>query len=322
MPPEYGYCYRRTLTSAADFAALASVDLFISAFNKSERVQEVHRRVPARNKLWIIHKEYELKHHELPAAGTWSTSATDESSYVTDLLDHLTKNFGWSPTMEICIDITGMLRPHLMYLILALSKKGARKVFVIYSEPVRYKSNEDTTFTDGSIYEVRPVHGFEGTPNGDTDRDLLIVGMGFDDRMLIEVCENKEKADKLQLFGWPSLRADMYQQSVIRARSVSNTINDPEFAESNRAFAPANDPFATAAVISEEVSKRRRGEGISNLFLSPLGTKPQALGFALFFIGECQGEDVTIIFPFSHWYAPDTTLGLARAWHFTLEFPI
>lgn len=320
-PIDYTIYYREDLTEDADYLALPVWDLFVTAFNKSQRVRGVYDRIRATKKLWVIHDEYGLDPSDLPPETTFAPVATDESGFVTELLDALREQHGWQPDQHsICIDITGFMRPHLMYLMLALSKCGVRKLHAIYAEPIKYMSAENTPFSGGAISEVRPVQGFEGLPNANMSRDLLIVGMGYDDRMLAETCEDKDKAEKIQLFGWPSLRADMYQQSVLRSRKAADSLGDPNFDESHRAFAPANDPFATASILSELIHQRGSSKPITNLFLSPLGTKAQALGFAIYYIQECIGTSATMIFPFSRIYAPETSEGLAKAWCFTVEF--
>ena len=85
-------------------------------------------------------------------------------------------------------------------------------------------------------------------------------------------------------------------------------------------FAPAGDPFATATVLSELVMRERKAGRLGNLYLSPLATKPSALGFALFYIHECLNEAVSIIYPFSESYAADASAGIGRIWKFHLEF--
>ena len=84
-------------------------------------------------------------------------------------------------------------------------------------------------------------------------------------------------------------------------------------------FAPANDPFVTASILSERIELERRRRAVSNLYLTPLGTKPQALGFALFYEMECVGTNTSIIFPFSEGYERETTEGIARTWVYQLE---
>jgi hypothetical protein len=86
-----------------------------------------------------------------------------------------------------------------------------------------------------------------------------------------------------------------------------------------RVFAPASDPFATATVLSELIAREERKKPITNLFLSPLSTKPQALGFALFYQRECSSRAASIIYPFSDSYAIDTSSRIGRIWKYEID---
>ena len=90
----------------------------------------------------------------------------------------------------------------------------------------------------------------------------------------------------------------------------------------DRFFAPANDPFITAATLSEIVRLRERHGPITNLYLSPLATKPQALGFALYYLAECVGKNASILFPISTRYERETSTGLSRVWKYTVQYPL
>jgi hypothetical protein len=101
---------------------------------------------------------------------------------------------------------------------------------------------------------------------------------------------------------------------------AAEELSDPNFSENNRSFAPASDPFGTASVLSEVISNRRSQRQISNLYLSPLGTKPQVIGFGLYHIFECGSGEASLMFPFSHGYSPETGQGISKAWIYTIEF--
>nr|WP_294512801.1 hypothetical protein [uncultured Rhodopila sp.] len=319
---DYGIYYREEIKNDSDWARTPNFDVFLSAFNHSERVLTVYEQVKATRKLWLIHAEYGIQMADLPQEPRFETEALDESTYCKELLTFLEEHAGFDPAVtSLCIDITGVVRPHLLFLTRLLHLKGVKRFYAIYAEPIQYTRKEKTVFSSGAIHEVRPIHGFGGSRETETSSDYLIIGMGYDDRMMAEVAEDRAKAEKHQLFGLPSLQADMYQQSVIRSRKAADEMGDPEFSVNNRSFAPANDPFGTADVLAETVSKRRANGIVTNLYLSPLGTKAQALGFALYFIHDClDSRSATILYPFSHSYEAETSSGLARAWLYTVEF--
>ena len=115
------------------------------------------------------------------------------------------------------------MRPHLLYLTLLLFHKGVRKFDVLYSEPQRYSKKENTTFSEGTIH-VRQVDGYVGLNSTAPHGDFLIIGSGYDDRLIKAVANEKDKADKVQIFGLPSLRADMYQENVLRAHRAEEAV--------------------------------------------------------------------------------------------------
>lgn len=321
MSIDYEIFYRRQIDSASDWDLIPAWDVFLSAYNKSDRVREVYNNVKASRKFWILHPEYRISTSDYPVEGVIEADGVDESAAIRRIFDDLEQSGDFVPgATSLCVDITGMLRPHILFLMLYLKRRGQRKVAFVYAEPVRYVAKEHTPFALGQIAEVRAVHGFEGSPNLEATNDILVIGMGYDDRMIREVAEDREKARKVQLFGLPPLRADMYQQSVIRSRNVADAVGDPEFAERNRASAPAGDPFATASVLKDLVGRIQKSANITNLYLSPVGTKAQVLGFGLYYIGECLDGNASIIFPFSEGYEPETSVGFHRAWLYVVEF--
>lgn len=318
---DYGFFLREAIAPDADWSDTPEFDVFLSAFNLSDRVRHVYDHVRAKQKLWLLHREYGLTSEVLPAELSFTTQALDESSFCLELFAAIEAEHPNYRDLAFGLDSTGMLRPHLLFLIKLMQLRGVTRFHVLYAEPANYIKQEHTTFSAaGSIYEVRPVQGYEGAPATDASADYLIIGMGYDDRMIAEVAEDRAKADKHQLFGLPSLSADMYQQSVLRSRQAAEELSDPNFSENNRSFAPASDPFGTAAVLSEIVSLRRKQRGITNLYLSPLGTKPQVIGFGLYYINECLFGGASITFPFSRSYSPETGQGISRTWIYTLEF--
>ena len=316
---DYTIFYKSRLS--AEDILLEKWDIFVSAFNPSERVAWVFEQIQATRSIWMVHREYALDESEMPKIGeVVRPDASNEADFIAGFFSEVgVAEFGG---LRICVDITGFMRPHLMFLIKWLQRYGAASDDVLYSEPVSYSKREETQFSKGSIDAVRQVAGFEGIASRDTSNDLLIVGAGYDDRLIAKVAEDKDKADKIQIFGLPSLRADMYQQNLLRAYRAANAIGESHQAGQRRYYAPANDPFATATVLSEVVERRNRRRQITNLYLSPLATKPQALGFALFYLGECENTNSSIIFPFSSGYEKETGVGLSRTWRYTIEFPL
>lgn len=288
-------------------------DTFVSGYNLSERVQDVFASVTAKRKIWVIHSEYGLGSAERPSGESILFDGVDEAEDCQRLLNRIVDDTNSSG--RLCIDITGMMRPHMMCLIARLEELGAKRVDVLYSEPITYTHKEKTEFSRGSL-EVRQVYGMEGLANFRSSDDLMVIGAGYDDRQIAEVAQHVDPARKVVIFGFPPLRADMYQQNLLRVNRAWSELG--ELPRTQQYFAPANDPFVTANVLKSIVDTRRT---ITNLYLAPLSTKAQALGFVLYYIAERRGTHSSMIYPFSERYDSRTTKGVTRTWKYVVEFP-
>jgi hypothetical protein len=308
---------RREEYSADELDKLPSWDVFISAYNQSERVKVLFGNVRAATRQWLIHPEYDLPASDLPSDGqVFSLQSRDEAEFWHDYFDQ--SNFDQMPTdARVCIDITGFMRPHLMLFPRLLRDRGFQRLDVIYTDPKAYQSGEKTPFTKGAVTEIRQVRGFEGSHVPEAgENDLLVIGAGYDDELIRRVAENKRSARKIEMFGLPSLQPHMYEENRLRAAKAEEAVGP--LPSRSFLFAPANDPFATAQELHDRL-REERAKGLTNLYMSPLATKAQALGYALFYLCECIGEPASVVFPYAEFYSPETSVGLARAWFYRLE---
>lgn len=319
---DYTIFYKSELPIEGSWRQEKPWDIFLSAFNSSERVKRCFDMASSREKHWLLLPEYEYNHTEHPASGSVFVCQRGSEA---DQVQNYFKEAGLCPKgLRICVDITGFMRPQLIFLARFLAESGVGKVEMIYSEPERYPQKEHTRFSDGQVMEVRQVAGYEGNHSADDSNDVMIIGAGYDHRLISHVAENKGHARKLQILGLPSLRPDMYQENVLKADLASEetgTMGMERHRTSANYFVPANDPFVTAQVLSDIV--REPSVAIpnpTNLYLSPLSTKPQALGFALFYLSERRETSTSIIFPFCKTYSRETSVGLSRIWKYVVEF--
>lgn len=293
-------------------------DIFISSYIPVDRVQQVFAKANAKEKRWIVFPEYELHVDKHLPQTPFAENGCDESEFIAAFWDTLPDN---AAEMRICVDITGFIRPYLIFLIRWLNAKGVRKFDAIYSEPRKYGKRELTEFSGDIVKEVRQVALCEGVHTTDNTKDVLVIGAGYEDNLISHVAENKAKARKLQLIGFPSLRADMYQENVLRIRRADESLSATVHDEVRSYFAPANDPFVAATMLSKMVDDWESRHGISNLYLCPLSTRAHVLGFTLYFLTECRGRAASIIYPFEERHSPNTSEGVARIWKYTVELP-
>jgi hypothetical protein len=312
---EYLLYYKKRLPLGSEWKG--RWDVFVSAFNSSDRVREIHARVRATRRFWLMLPEYRYAQTEFPSGNTYSAECENEAEYLLGFLNGLGEDVS---TLRLAIDITGLVSHYVLVLLELLRRAGVKSCDIFYGEPTRYLNRERTKFSDEAVLDVRQVSGFEGAHTTNTRHDLLVMAVGYDFRLVSEVANVKEHARKVQLFGLPSLRPDMYQESLLRASRVAEAVGPDASSPNHFEYAPAYDPFVTASVISSIVHKHRARCEAANVYLSPLSTKAQALGFAIYYLRECQNTPTSIIYPFCGTYMRETSDGLSGAWIYHVEF--
>jgi len=285
-------------------------DLFISAFEPCERVTSTFKDINAKQKTWIVFPQYEIQATQLPSDNVFQSKEFSEDGFFHDFFG----NYPITEKSKICIDITGFIRPHLIYLIRFLEYNKISKVSVLYTEPKQYVKGENTKFS-GFISDVRVIPGCGSISYSHiTDNDMLILGVGYDDKLIAKVSQFKRNCKiKYEIFGFPSLQPDMYQESVLKSANVEETVGENIVSR----FAPAYDPFQTAELIDNIIESTKN---VNNIYLSPLSSKPQVLGFAFYYCKVGYKKPVSIIYPYSDKYLINTSIGSSRTWHYILEF--
>ena len=311
---DYSHFYRQELPSHCQ--SECRWDILISAYNDSERVLRVFDLIRAEEKHWIVHKEYGYEKVDVGIHDGFFSTLCREDEFVLSFCDSRLNGIDISAA-RICVDATGFMRPHLMFFLRWFQQIGGRRIDIIYSEPSYYRKKDATRFSDKQVQEIRQVVGFEGLSGGRSSRDVLIIGAGYETHLIEEIAEDKDHAQKLVLLGLPSLSADMYQQNAWHVRRGVDALGP---AADRKYFAPASDPFATASVLSDLVYRECDARRDAHLYLAPLSTKAQTIGFALYYLTERLGTCTSIIFPFSDHYDRQTSVGLSRIWLHTLEF--
>lgn len=309
---------RRSEYAAGSLGELPEWDVFLSAYNKSQRVNELFAAIKASHKEWLVHPEYDFPESELPGSGRRRLMVSrDEAEFWHQYVFEAGVE-QWRRDTRLCIDSTGFMRPHLILLLRLLRDLGFRRLDALYADPKAYEAGDKTPFSQGAITEVRQVRGFEGTHPPDAgEEDVLVIGAGYDDELIRRVAESKRAARKLEMFGLPSLQPHMYEENRLRAAKAEEAVGP--LPSRSFLFAPANNPFATAQELHDRLEEERATTGIGNLYLSPLATKAQALGFALYYLCECSGGAASIIFPYAEYYSHETSVGFSRVWLYEFE---
>lgn len=312
---DYSIFYRRSINVERIKYEVPKFDIFVSAYNSNDRVRKLFDEVSAARKIWLIHPEYCYSPLEEPVG--FSVARPDSIGEV-EQVNMLLGELGDLTGVDLCIDITGFMHHALTFLIAKLAHMGIKSFTALYSEPAAYLKREDTAFSTTTSGRVRSISGMAGT-NDAQAQDHLIIAVGYDHKLISEVANYKDGSIVYPVFAFPSLSADMYQQSAVKAAESGAVALRGEWV-SNRHFAPANDPFSTAAVISGLVGGIDKRGAEANIYLAPLSTKAQTLGLALYWQleGRIRGG-VTILLPECTKYSRETSSGLKRLWLYTVE---
>ena len=305
--------YKSAYSNNFDWANLHQYDVFISTFDSSERVLSLFDRISAKEKHWFVTPHHKVGPNKPKNGKIFEFNCFNEDDFIISYFENakITNN------SSICIDITGFIRPFIIFLFRYLSSKGFKKIDVIYTEPNRYIKSEETEFS-GFVDQMRPVPGCSATDlYPSSENDVLLMSVGYDDQLITSVADSKKHCGlKYKIFGFPSLQADMYQESVLRTYNARESLGN----DSLSIFAPAFDPFVTAQVLKETIDAFL-SKTTANIYISPLATKPQVLGFIIYYLFEGISKPVTIIFPYSRSYSINTCQGVNKTWLYTVELP-
>ena len=285
-------------------------DVFISAFDGCERTTATYERITAENKIWIVFPQYEQKEDELPDSFITSDKIS-ESDFILEIIEKIDLK-----DKSLCLDSTGFLIPHLVFLIQLLKRNGINRYDIIYSEPASYRKAEDTEFTR-SVNSPRQIEGYSTSANNVNGNDALVIFAGFNDSLITSVARDKSKSLYKYLFtGFPSLQADMYQQNLIQLSKSKETIGETYVTNLK---APAYDPFVAAnklqGIVEELMEKKYN---IEYIHVAPLSTKPMAIASALVYLTNLQCP-IDIIYPPSDTYVSGHAIGIKRTWRYVIE---
>lgn len=114
---DYSIFYRRSISVNRIHKELPAFDVFLSAYNSSDRVSRVFRDVVAGQKYWVLHPEYCYAPLDEPIGDPIIRPLDlDEVAQVNNIIDSLGGSAGLGG-VSLCIDITGLMRHVLAFLL-------------------------------------------------------------------------------------------------------------------------------------------------------------------------------------------------------------
>jgi len=296
---------------ASDFTSLP--DLLIGGLSNEERVANILEKLRE-----IDRKFYFLPTEEEYSVGDFDEVKTSYSLKVEDIrLNDLATTFSglslWSidlDTADVVIDFTAIQIPILFVLLKKLYYQYKKtNLRLLYSEPDSYAMGRKTVFTE-NISVVQNIPGyFCSEQQVGVKRRLLIVLLGFEGKLVSETYRSVQPDKIIAINGFPAFKPGLQNISLLNNVQILNEIEmDHEILSS-----PANDPFETGKLLTSLYMKYKDK---FNIYIAPLGTKPQALGACLCAI---KNKDINIIFPFPEKIRSKSSLGVGKQWMYEIE---
>lgn len=315
---KYTYFFKNCFYSPNDLASLGRYDVMISAFCHDVRVEVPWGKIDATRKIWIV----DPHNPNLIFKTNGEDYIINDMYDLTSLLD-FPNCVGIKSSDRICIDCTGFVIPVLFVLLRAFQTHDILAFDVIYSEPQRYTYAENTSFTD-FYFDTMQILGYGGMHTSDMNNDILLIASGYDDQRISDIANYKKSVkNKVQILGFPPLQADMFQENIVKAYNAEPALGSQCFdMRGNNVFSPAYDPFVTAQCIKDYLEEKQLKMSFSNIYLSPLSTKPHALGIALFYIWE-EGHNhaMSVIYPQCKNYITENSEGIGCIWRYEFQLP-
>ncbi|MHB1954376.1 MAG: hypothetical protein ACYCOU_11565 [Sulfobacillus sp.] len=195
----------------------------------------------------------------------------------------------------VLVDLTSNLVPELFMLLLQMKKKQYDNIYAVHVEPMKYQVVNENGLMEHHKFNKRVsamfgIPGFIHHLRGGS-RESLYAFLGFEGTRFHEVVEyfNKEY-DMTVILPMPSYRGGFHNH-VLSGNYPDLISNDPVRDRKVERIS-ADNPFHVLEFLERSYRERR---GSARFVLAPIGTKPHALGAALFALRH---DDVKIIYDY------------------------
>ena len=238
------------------------------------------------------HIYYDLESEEYSLLPIPFGSVPDEESILCskrDVTSHLRKellDIGIK-NKKMLVDITGISQPAIFFLLKLLYEDEDLRpsnLFVAYTEPLRYKakvfpSSEDVFELTERFIGLKALPGFIRKPEREKNQ-LLVLLIGFEGKRAKYVCETLEipARDMRIVLGFPGFRPGWQYLAYGSNQSMLEYFQAYNFLS----LAAANNPFDAYNSLLELHTEQVKSGIETRITVAPVGTKPHALGAAMF----------------------------------------
>jgi hypothetical protein len=311
--------YKSCVINDAWHHELTSIDYFFLAIGSDFRAYE-SLRIAEQNGVIIknvILFQFEERKEDVLSRVAQGAEQYKKIKYPTTIIDCSIQNPSGAlkstalsiiPTDVIAVDISCFTKPFFFTIfnwLKTIYKIGQINVF--YTEPKNYLFNKGLYNAYHSSFgpiTVEEIPSFTGN-NSNKKGSLLVIMLGFDGDLSAEIDENVAPKKTILVNGFPSYSPNFKDISLISNEKLVNTGGN------KLVYSRSTNPFDTYNLLL------KIKEDNPDLFINitPIGTKPMALGVCLFAL---HNPDVRIIYPMPEKFENVTSSDAWCTWYYDI----
>lgn len=240
----------------------------------------------------------------LPEGSQEITVSQDVSSFIVQFKNIIKPYINKS----IVIDISCIRIPDVFSIMKILKLNEHKESFsCIYSVPYDYEYFAGDFSYKSSLGDLQnyELMGYGGNYDSTAPNATYIIFLGFEGNLSLKVLEEAAYNRLTFVNSLPSLYQKYKDMSIMNNRSaITGKKHDSIL------YVPADNPFEVYNFLEENFSD------LSSICISPLGTKPVALGICLFALDYA---NVRIVYPISDVYSPHVTNKVFKTWVYDIS---
>ncbi len=214
---------------------------------------------------------------------------------------------------SLLIEATTLSFPEIVYAIYEASKANVHELRLVYVEPQEYRRKIKDSLCDFRNFELSDNRRFQSIPHfqsdlQDIDPGRAVFFVGYEGARLGQALEQVEVLQSWQkhvVFGIPAFAPGW------EIDSLANNVQHLTDKKDQVLYASAASAEAAYLLLSD---LRRKDKEERPLLVAPLGTKPHAIGAALFLI-EHESMDHAVLL-YDHPTPSKDRSNKVRRWHF------
>jgi hypothetical protein len=218
----------------------------------------------------------------------------------------------FSGAESVLVEATSLRFPEILYVMLAAINAQVKRLRLVYVEPREYRRNIEGRLCDHRDFDLSDNRRFQSIPNfqtnlSETERGQAVFFLGYEGARLGQALEQAEVLrgwNKHAVFGVPAFAPGWEIDAM--ANNIQYLVEKDQIKYASAASADA--AYVLLSALLEQDKEDRP------ILVAPLGTKPHAIGAALFLI-ENESMDRALLL-YDH---PTRSAGrsmMIRRWHF------